>query len=125
MHKKTSAACGSFVLGYESSSLCDYICSNRSACKTREKPHAGLAAVFANAIYLPLPVAPRIPQFFSVVADVATEEGCSTLAAEADRLMDGIDGLVSFLSVPRHVSMCPVSHDEACMCREVARIPIC
>lgn len=34
-------------------------------------------------------------QFFFVVADVATEEGCSTLAAEADRRMDGIDGLVS------------------------------
>lgn len=34
-------------------------------------------------------------QFFFVVADVATEKGCSTLASEADRRMDGIDGLVN------------------------------
>lgn len=37
----------------------------------------------------------RAQQFFFVVADVATEKGCSTLASEADRRMDGIDGLVS------------------------------
>lgn len=36
-----------------------------------------------------------IPQFHYVPADVATEEGCSRLASEANRLMGGIDGLVS------------------------------
>ncbi|CAM9675388.1 unnamed protein product [Laminaria digitata] len=34
-------------------------------------------------------------QFHYVPADVATEEGCSRLASEANRLMGGIDGLVN------------------------------
>lgn len=39
-------------------------------------------------------------QFHYVPADVATEEGCSRLASEANRLMGGIDGLVSGLAMP-------------------------
>lgn len=45
-----------------------------------------------------LPVSPTVlvsDQFFYVRADVATVEGCTKLAEEADRLMEGIDGLVS------------------------------
>eukprot|EP00903_Cladosiphon_okamuranus_P011734 g11033.t1 len=34
-------------------------------------------------------------QFYFVPADVATEEGCSRLASEADRLMGCVDGLVN------------------------------
>ena len=39
-------------------------------------------------------------QFHYVPADVATEEGCSRLASEANRLMGGIDGLVSDRAMP-------------------------
>lgn len=45
-------------------------------------------------------------QFYFVQADVATEEGCSTLASEADRLMGCIDGLVSISSATK---LCGVS----------------
>lgn len=47
----------------------------------------------------------RSRQFYFVPADVATEEGCSNLASEADRLMGCVDGLVSIASTTKLFSV--------------------
>lgn len=78
--------------------------------------------VISDGVHSPRPISMRyrcLRQFHFVPADVATEEDCSRLASEADRLMGCVDGLVSISSAAK---LCSVLCDSAVACDKSFRV---